>query len=412
MGATSNTNNYITKTDKIWEYDEKMEKRDLVVNTITQRSAFSTHQILQEINQGAKDAQTIVPPTKSNSELAEVRSSSVDDDDESSLISRRQQQQQLPHLENLYVMMGPKERVYPNNNVAVDIDSELFSGKMLLMFRTPDVDDHDKQQSDNPIVSFFKGRQRRFEFQWQFKLKEVPQHGDLFFCAELNNPIEMGVIQRVLTSTALRFVKKMNPGFTYHLSDSHDRPSYLSFPVGTSMDKIVVTNPRGHSDLPQLGKVIVESKESMKQRMKGEKIDWNVDDIYTMSFGSMYVDFLDWKLMNFPGLKPFAITTVAGIQPIKLTLYTDGRNCDELMTSRKEEVQRNIVFNMEVSNAIKSTLGGDAKEWLAARDKPEQTHSSANIQQQYYSPGLVHLPTTKRGHKVWAVPENLVRCRQ
>ena len=138
MGATSNTNNYITKTDKIWEYDEKMEKRDLVVNTITQRSAFSTHQILQEINQGAKDAQTIVPPTKSNSELAEVRSSSVDDDDESSLISRRQQRQQLPHLENLYVMMGPKERVYPNNNVAVDIDSELFPGKMLLMFRTPE----------------------------------------------------------------------------------------------------------------------------------------------------------------------------------------------------------------------------------------------------------------------------------
>jgi hypothetical protein len=48
MGAT---NNNIDKTQEIWEYDEKMKKRDLVVNTITQRSEFSTHQILQEINQ-------------------------------------------------------------------------------------------------------------------------------------------------------------------------------------------------------------------------------------------------------------------------------------------------------------------------------------------------------------------------
>ena len=317
-----------------------------------------------------KDAQIIVP-SLSNSELTEFGSSIGDD--EPSLISR----QQSPHLDNLYIMMGPQERVYPNNNIAVDIESELFSGKMLLMFRTPDVDDHDKQQSDNPIVSFFKGKQRRFEFQWQFKLKKVPQ-GDVFFCAELDKPIEMGVIQRVLTSTALRFVKNMNPGFTYHLSDSYDRPSYLSFPVGTSMDKIAVTKA-GQSDLPHLGNVIVESKESMEQRKKGKKIDWNVNDIYTMSFGSMYVDFIDWQLMNFPGLKPFAVTTVAGIQPIKLTLYTHGQNCDEPV-AKEEEVQRNIVFNMEVSNSIKSTLGKDAKEWLAERERTERSPSSANIQ--------------------------------
>lgn len=315
-----------------------------------------------------KDAHLVSSP--SNSEETEVVSSSGDD--ELSSLSR----QQPHHIENLYLMMGPQKRVYPNNTV--DIDTELFSGKMLLMFRTPDVDDSDdKQPSDNPIVTFFKGKQRRFEFQWQFKLKQVPK-GEVCFCAELGEPIEMGIIQRVLTGTALRFVKKMNPGFSYRLSDSEDRPSYLSFPVGTSMDRFSATKP-GQSDLPELGKDIVESKESMKQRKKGEKIDWNVDDVYTMSFGSMYLDFIDWKLMNFPGLKPFSVTTVAGIQPIKLTLYTHGENCDE-PGSKKEDVHRNIVFNMEVSNAIKSTLGKDAKEWLAARDKPEQTPSSTHTQ--------------------------------
>lgn len=99
-----------------------------------------------------------------------------------------------------------------------------------------------------------------------------------------------------------------------------------------------------------------------------------------MSFGSMYLDFIDWKLMNFPGLKPFSVTTVAGIQPIKLTLYTHMKSCDETK-GRKEEVQRNIIFSMEVSNAIKSTLGKDATEWLTAKDKAEdQVLSSVNVQ--------------------------------
>lgn len=51
MGA--NNNNSIDKIEEIWEYDEKMKKRELVINTIVQRSAFSSHQILQGINEAA-----------------------------------------------------------------------------------------------------------------------------------------------------------------------------------------------------------------------------------------------------------------------------------------------------------------------------------------------------------------------
>ena len=51
MGAY--VNNSIDKTENIWEFDEKMKKRELVVNTIIQRSAFSSHQILQAINEAA-----------------------------------------------------------------------------------------------------------------------------------------------------------------------------------------------------------------------------------------------------------------------------------------------------------------------------------------------------------------------
>lgn len=322
-----------------------------------------------------KDAR-IVQLRSKNSEETEIDSSFTDNDtyDEISSTPLQQQSHHHHHLKDLYLMIGPQERVFPNNGVAVDIDTELFSGKMLLMIRTPDVDNKElsSEVDNNPIAAFFKGKQRRFEFQWQFKLKQVPK-GEVCFCAELDEPIEMGIIQRALTTTALRFCKKMNPGFSYYLSDSYDRPSYLSFPVGTSMDRFTSTQP-GQSDLPQLGKDIVENKESRLQRMKGKRIDWNVDDVYTMSFSSMYLDFIDWKLMNFPGLKPFSVNTVAGIQPMKLTLYTHGMGRDE-MAKRKSsaQVQRNIVFSMEVSNANKSVLGKDAKEWLDAKEKAKQT---------------------------------------
>lgn len=53
MGA-----NNTQKTEEIWEYDEKMKKRDLVINTIKQRSAFSDHKILQEINKATASSPT------------------------------------------------------------------------------------------------------------------------------------------------------------------------------------------------------------------------------------------------------------------------------------------------------------------------------------------------------------------
>ena len=308
-----------------------------------------------------KDAQIV--PTTASIDKVETPRVIVSGRDEAPPVINTEQQSK--HLENLYVMIGSQERVIPNN-AAVTVDTELFYGKMLLMFRTPDDNMDVSNKQEKSSLSFFKGKQRRFEFQWQFKLKEVPK-GEVCFCAELGEPIEMGIIQRALTSTALRFVKKMNPGFSYFLSDSYEKPSYLSFPVSTSMDAFVATNP-GMSDLPVLGREISESKESVLQRKKGKKIDWNVDDVYTMSFSSMYLDFISWRLMNFPGLKPFSVNSVAGIQPMKLTLYTH-RGKSVLPSVKSDEDQRNIIFSMEVSNASKSILGKDAKEWLKLKEK-------------------------------------------
>ena len=90
------------------------------------------------------------------------------------------------------------------NGVPVKIDTELFSGEMLLMFRTSQVDDNDNndQYPDtntnnniDPTANYFKGKQRRFEWQWQIKLKKIPT-GDVYVGCELDEPPAMGMIQR------------------------------------------------------------------------------------------------------------------------------------------------------------------------------------------------------------------------
>jgi len=136
------------------------------------------------------------------------------------------------------------------------------------------------------------------------------------------------------------------------------------------MDRFTATK-RGEP-LPELGKEIVEDKDTMKERKKGKKIEWNVDDVYTMAMWSAYLDWVDWQLMNFPGIPKLNVTSIAGVQPIKLTLFTTPGVSDSVAG---KDVKRHMIFSMEVSNAIKSTLGKDAKEWVAAGGKTEQIAS-------------------------------------
>jgi len=291
----------------------------------------------------------------------------------------RQEQQQHSHLENLYVMCK-NERILPNE-MPTRIDSDLFSGTMLLMFRTPEADnvvepppscDNNTSNDDNTpvndIANYFRGKQRRFEFQWQLQLKEVPR-GEMFLKCVLDEPVRMGMIQRALANGALKFVKKMNQGFSYYISDSSETCSYLSFPVGTSMDRFTATRV-GEQPLPVLGQEVVEDPETMKERKKGKKIEWSTDYVYTMSLWSAYCDWIDWQIMNFPGIRPFSITSVAGVQPIKL-LLSCGSDDDDAATENIPS--QDIVLAMEVSNGTKSTLGSEARQWVATKESEEVT---------------------------------------
>lgn len=178
----------------------------------------------------------------------------------------------------------------------------------------------------------------------------------------------------------------------------------MSFPVATSMDRFNAT--KVGDPLPPLGQAILEDAESMKLRKKGGKIEWSTDYVYTMALwsgksmleflqrvftcqteskilnrrDSAYADWSDWQILNFPGIRPcecrvltlgefcdsftlilhflyyptlVSITSMVGVQPIKLTLYS------------QLNLDREVIISMEVSHAKHATLGTEAKRWIA-----------------------------------------------
>jgi hypothetical protein len=56
--------------------------------------------------------------------------------------------------------------------------------------------------------------------------------------------------------------------------------THIAFKVDASMDALVATRPG--DPLPKLGEAIQEAPESLQYRKRGGKIDWNIEDTYTM----------------------------------------------------------------------------------------------------------------------------------
>lgn len=225
------------------------------------------------------------------------------------------------------------KRIVPNATPAV-LSNDCFEGKVMLLVRTPDVDDGDCTGMDElpkKVSEYFRGKKRRFEFQFQIKLKRVPT-GPLFLGCELEHAIKVGTITKGLVGLLLAMVRRINPGFHYSWGpDAKLSPAereaglfektHLSFPVEASMDRIVITKPGDKP--PTLGEELMETNESVKRRrrMGSGSVDWNLQDTYTMCLWSAYCDWIAWRSINVPGVSPFSLSRVTGTQPIYLSVY-------------------------------------------------------------------------------------------
>lgn len=280
-----------------------------------------------------------------------------------------------PALEPFFVLdCATGIRIYPNAIAAYPLDTDYFTGTMMILIRTPDVDDPFAVRTEENAVTtkYFTGKQRRFEFQFQLRLKKVPT-GRVYFACELEESFKMGMIQRAFVGAAMAFVRTTNSSFHYSMTGNPESPDgryenpHMAFPVEGSMDRLVAT--LAGEPVPTLGGPIYEDPESLKRRKKGGLVDWNTTDTYTMALWSAYVDFLDWRCLNLPGIRPFDLCSVIGRQPIILTLYDlpDDRESDK----HYRRDMTNIV-RIEMGNASKFDLGPMARQWSA-------THQGAGL---------------------------------
>lgn len=301
--------------------------------------------------------------------------------------------QHHPDLENLYFMDKlTKNRVNPNGDPIL-IDNEYYTGKMLIMVRTSDVDEDntDVGSKKNQIISkyFREAKKRRFEVQLQVKFKKIPT-STLFLSLGYDKPVQLGSLQRTFLEGTMRFCRMSNPTFSYHLcpnrvkkeqaeknctdhrqgqSGSHNEKPHFAFPIETSLHRIAITKPG--KEVPQLGSQIDECPEAMENRVnRSKKIEFNTHDTYTFSVWSDNIDFISWKAINLPAIPKFSLTHINDSQPMNVQIYSlRNANNRKHMANEME-----MLLDMKVSNFGITSMTNDLKRWI----KEEQDAKANN----------------------------------
>lgn len=290
-----------------------------------------------------------------------------------------------PGLENLFIVKshGGIDRVIPNE--VYNVETDYCTGQIMMMIRTPDADSGDSglppgyklNDQAQEISDYFRTKQRRFEYQFQIRLKKIPE-ATPYMGVEFSSPIKMGMIQKAVANTGLGFIRKFNKGFHYTLSggdangDAPDEETmaegayqlpHIAFPIVECMDRLIAT--KIGDPLPELGKEVFEDSDSVKDRKKGGSGNfpgWSTDYTYTMVVWSAYADFIKWKCVNIPGIRPFSISNLVGDRAMYMTMYIFDNQGDG--TKPHYIKDKDYICSLELSNANQS-LGSYAKEWLA-----------------------------------------------
>ena len=234
-----------------------------------------------------------------------------------------------PSLLPLYIKDVDANNDIPANSEPVRISNEWFDMDMVVMLRTPNVDDDSLEKGtewNQKVADYFRPKQRRFEFQYQVKLKKKPENKELFYAIQWEEPVKMGIIQRTFIAAILAFLKRTRPTVHYSTTGterneegSFEKPHLANF-IEIGLDRVVITKPG--EEPPSLGGDIEEDLDHYKARKAGKvKIDFNTEDTYTFALWNANVDWIDWKIVGVPGISSFDLCKVLGTQSLSILLY-------------------------------------------------------------------------------------------
>lgn len=272
------------------------------------------------------------PTLEEESDLKDIESCLSDGGTNINIVVNKSEEGNLAHpsLTSLCIKDADADNIIPANAEPVRISNEWFDMDMVVMLRTPNVDDDASAEIgsawNQKVADYFRPKQRRFEFQYQVKLKKKPENKELFYAIQWEKPVKMGLIQRAFVAACLAFLKKTRPTVHYSVSGTtrsddgaFEKPHLANF-IEIGLDRVVITKP-GETP-PELGGEIMEDLDHYKQRKAGKvKIDFNTEDTYTFALWNANVDWIDWKVVGIPGIKSFDLKSVLGDQSLSILLY-------------------------------------------------------------------------------------------
>jgi hypothetical protein len=270
--------------------------------------------------------------------------------------------------------------IHPNSRAPIPFSTPNFHGKILFMLNTKPQDEYYKKH--------FKNRKRTMEvhIQGQFILNDDNENNNesknnattttatnsnatdhnestLFIGGELKSKMTgLGSFARGIAKLMLKMIRMCAYG-AFDSSFGNEAENVLPHIVTSlyqGVDRFVVTQP---GDTPPiLGQDLPETDEERKLRGTSTEnfiIDSNA--IYSFSYQTMYIDFLDWQVIRIPGFKAISLEGYWGRQSLFISCYSLIHNAIGRMVDTHRHQDKKYFWQLEIQRNWNCT--NSTPEW-------------------------------------------------
>lgn len=257
-----------------------------------------------------------------------------------------------PFLRPYILTQNQYRLITPNSDEPVEFSNDIFEGKMLLMVRS-------SLPMEDKYTQRFTVDKNVFELQVQGRFKRVPSSGFMYLGGEITKKMELGLLTKGFASSLLQFCKTFNASIHHSYGDNANiELPHIVGPFWSMVDRVVITPP-GETP-PSFITGFPESLESRMARRAGSpmvsvKPELSLDNIYSFSFKTKYVDLESWSIINIPFMKEFKLQTFWSDADLRFIAYfidpekveVDAKGFPKLHT--QSAIER--VFTLELQNA-------------------------------------------------------------
>ncbi len=168
------------------------------------------------------------------------------------------------------------------------------------------------------MIDYFfivKGRNRMFELQCQFSLKQpIPPDHLVWVGAEIDGRLHLSTMIKFFVSTMLSLLRMFNSSLHHSFGTDSGERSHLMFPFHVFPDTIIVCKEGEPVPPLTLGNLPTVAKPPSVELVP------NVN--YVLSFYSQYVDFENWTIQKLPGMNGVSLERFWGKNPIHIVAYS------------------------------------------------------------------------------------------